>query len=113
MGSLDPTSSGVLVRSEDGRIYIRKVRGDYGGYRWSFAKGHIEPGLSVEENALEELREEMGLNARITGLLGDYAGDSGITRFFVGEVAGGDITRFGPETEEVRLVTYEGSTTTT
>src|SRR5205823_1282428 len=48
------TSTGVLVLSDDGRVYIRKVKGGYGGYDWSFAKGRIEHGLSLEQNALKE-----------------------------------------------------------
>ncbi len=100
------TSTGVVVRASDGRVYIRKVAGGYGGYLWSFAKGRVEPGLTLEENALKELREEMGLEARIVGVLGDYPGDTGTTRFYIGE-ATGSLTDFGPETEEVRVASYD------
>ena len=86
--SAQVTSTGVVVRSSDGRVYIRKVAGGFGGYKWSFAKGRLEPGLSEEENALKELREEMGLEAKIVGVLGDYPGDTGTTRFFIGEATG-------------------------
>jgi 8-oxo-dGTP pyrophosphatase MutT (NUDIX family) len=101
------TSSGVVVPSTDGRVYVRKVAGGYGGYKWSFAKGRIEPGLTLEQNALKELREEMGLEARIVAVLGDYGGDTGTTRFFIGEATGGDTKDIGPETDEVRLVAYD------
>ena len=49
----------------------------------------------------------MGLEARIVGVLGDYKGQMGFTRFFVGEVTGGDPTAHGKETDEVRLVAQE------
>lgn len=101
------TSSGVVVFASDGRVYVRKVTHDFGGYKWSFAKGQVELGLLPEENALKELREEMGLEARIVGVLGDYKGDTGTTRFYLGEGTGGDATAYGTETEEVRLVTHE------
>ncbi len=101
------TSAGVVIHDPDGRVYVRKVRGRFGGYDWSFAKGRVEPGLSLEENALRELHEEMGLEARIVGVLGDYEGTTGVTRFYVGEVTGGDPGAHGEETEEVRLVTRE------
>lgn len=100
-------SSGVVVIAPDGCVYVRKVANDYGGYKWSFAKGRVEPGFSLEENALKELQEEMGLEARIVGDLGAYPGDTGTTHFFLGEVTGGDPAAFGPETDEVRLVTRE------
>ena len=101
------TSSGVVLLDSDGLVYVRKVAGCYGGYKWSFAKGQLVKGMSLEENALRELREEMGLEARIIGELGDYKGDTGFTRFFVGKVTGGDPTAHGKETDEVRLVPQE------
>ena len=101
------TSSGVVLLDSEGRVYVRKVAGGFAGYDWSFAKGRLEPGLSSEENALRELREEMGLEARIVGVLGDYEGQTGFTRFFVGEVTGGDPSAHGEETDEVRLVPQE------
>jgi 8-oxo-dGTP pyrophosphatase MutT (NUDIX family) len=101
------TSSGVVLLDPEGRVYVRKVAGGFGGYDWSFAKGRLEPGLSSEENALRELREEMGLEARIVGVLGDYEGTTGVTRFYVGEVTGGDPSTHGEETDEVRLLPRE------
>jgi 8-oxo-dGTP pyrophosphatase MutT (NUDIX family) len=101
------TSTGIVILPRNGRIFIRKVAGGYGGYDWSFAKGKVKPGLSLEENALRELQEEMGLEARIVGVLGDYEGDTGVTRFFVGEITGGDIRDHGWETEKVCAVTHE------
>jgi 8-oxo-dGTP pyrophosphatase MutT (NUDIX family) len=101
------SSSGVVLLDHEGRVYVRRVAGGFGGYDWSFAKGRLEPGLSSEENALRELREEMGLEARIVGVLGDYEGTTGVTRFYVGEVTGGDPNAHGEETEEVRLVSRE------
>ena len=101
------TSSGVVILDPDGLRLRAQGGGVFGGYDWSFAKGQVEPGLSLEENALRELREEMGLEARIVGVLGDYEGTTGITRFYVGEVTGGDPGAHGKETDEVRLVPRE------
>ena len=101
------TSTGVVVTTSDDRVYIRKVTNSYGGYKWSFAKGRVEAGLELEENALKELHEEMGIEARIVGHLGDYKGDTGTTRFYLGERTGGDTNAHGSETKEVRLVTHE------
>ena len=94
----DPvTSTGVVVATDE-RVYVRKVANEFGGYKWSFAKGKMEHGLTHEENALKELQEEMGLEAKIVGCLGDYKGDTGTTRYYLGEFIGGDITAHGPET---------------
>ena len=98
------TSAGVIIIEDDGRIYVRKVTNAFAGYKWSFAKGRVEAGVSVEQTALNELREEMGLEAKLLRVLGDYKGQTGITRFFLGEATGGDTSSHGSETEEVRLV---------
>jgi 8-oxo-dGTP pyrophosphatase MutT (NUDIX family) len=104
----DVNASGVVVVASDGRVYVRKVAGGFGGYVWSFAKGRVKPGLSLEQSALEELREEMGLEARIVEVVGDYEGDVTTTRFYLGELVGGNASGFErDETDEVRLVTHK------
>ena len=74
---------GVLVR-EDGKILLREPKGHYGGYVWTFPKGHAETGESAREAALREVHEETGYQARITGRLpGVFKGDTSMTVFFL------------------------------
>lgn len=47
------------------RILLREPFGHYGGYVWSFPKGHAEPGETDEEAVLREVRKETGVVARI------------------------------------------------
>ena len=61
-------SQGIKEISSGGMIYYKKNDGYYfclilDAYnKWTFPKGHVEKGESLEETALRELEEETGLN---------------------------------------------------
>lgn len=96
-------STGVLLRDAKGNVTVVEPRNHYGGYVHTFSKGGVEPGLSPQQNALKELWEETGLHAHITGVLGDYEGDMGVTRFYTGVQTGGTLT-VSDETQAVKSV---------
>lgn len=58
-------SAGGLVFS-GGKLLVLRTRHGH----WVFPKGNVEPGESLEETAVREVREETGLAARITRALG-------------------------------------------
>jgi 8-oxo-dGTP pyrophosphatase MutT (NUDIX family) len=97
-------SSGVVML-EDGKVWIYEPKGHYGGYSTTFPKGALEPHLTPQQNALKEVWEETGLQAKITGFLGDFKATTGTTRLYLGTKIGGDPTTFGPETASVKLLT--------
>jgi mutator protein MutT len=61
---------GVIVRNDPGEILLEK-RSDCG--LWGLPGGRIEPGESIVEAALREVREETGLTVEIVRLLGVYS----------------------------------------
>jgi 8-oxo-dGTP pyrophosphatase MutT (NUDIX family) len=61
---------GVFVLDDHGRLLLEKRR-DCG--LWGLAGGRIEPGESVAEAAVREVREETGFSVRITRLIGVYS----------------------------------------
>ena len=65
---------GVIVVDPAGRILLER-RSDNGW--WGLPGGAIEAGESVRQAALREVREETGLEIRITGLLGVYSEPAG------------------------------------
>ena len=61
---------GVIVRNATGQILLEK-RSDNG--LWGPPGGRIEPGESVAEAAVREVREETGFTVEVTRLVGVYS----------------------------------------
>jgi len=59
---------GVVCLRRDEVLLIRRGKPPRAG-EWSLPGGRIEPGERAAEAALRELREETGVEARITGLV--------------------------------------------
>ena len=58
-------AGGIVIDKETGTPRVLLVhRPSYDD--WSFPKGKLDPGESIEEAALREVREETGLDCRIT-----------------------------------------------
>lgn len=62
--------TGVIVSDDVGRILL-ELRADCG--LWGLPGGGVQPGESVTNAARREVREETGLDVRITRLLGVYS----------------------------------------
>lgn len=58
-------SAGGVIINEKGEILLRKPKGGFGGYAWTFPKGRVDEGESMEEAALREVYEETGVKAKI------------------------------------------------
>ena len=96
-------SSGLIMREPDGRVWIVKPSGKFGGYKGTFPKGGVEKGLSPQANAIKEVFEETGLKGKIVSFAGDYEGDTSLTRYYIAEREGGTPTQHKSETANVIL----------
>jgi ADP-ribose pyrophosphatase YjhB (NUDIX family) len=96
-------ASGLIIREKDGRVWLARPKGGFGGYDSTFPKGRVEHALSMQANAIKEAFEETGLKGRITGMAGDRVGDVTLTRYYLAEREGGDPSRPGEESEGVVL----------
>ena len=83
-------SAGIVLVDERGWLTIREPANHFGGYKHSYAKGRIDTGETPQQAAGRELAEETGLIGRIVGLVGDFPGDTSVTRFYVGVRTGGE-----------------------
>lgn len=92
--------SAVIYDTDRQRILLTR-RTDNG--RWCLPGGRVDPGESVEETCIREVREETGLEARVIRLIGVYSSPHFIIEFadgnriqlialsFEAEVIGGEL----------------------
>ena len=66
-------AAGVILTGRDGLLLVRR-RFDPAAGAWCLPSGFMEYGETPERCAVRELREETGIEAQLTGLLGVYAG---------------------------------------
>jgi ADP-ribose pyrophosphatase YjhB (NUDIX family) len=96
-------ASGLVMVEPDGRVWLAKPKGGYGGYEHTFPKGGLEEGLHPQANAIKEAYEETGLRGHIVAHLGDYEGDTSVTRYYLARRAAGAPQEHGWESEAVLL----------
>lgn len=102
-------STGLVVVEPDGRIWIVAPKDGYGGYANTFPKGGLEAGLTAQQNALKEVWEEAGLRAEITDYLGDFAGTTSTTRYYIAKRTGGAPWLTDDETAAVKLLPLDAA----
>ena len=85
-------AGGVLFRGRGSRTRYLLVEESHNPGYWVLPKGHREPGETLRETAVREVREECGVWARIAGELGAVTFGSGNdtvrTQFFLMRYAG-------------------------
>ncbi|MCH7321562.1 NUDIX domain-containing protein [Solibacillus sp. MA9] len=64
-------TGGALIKDSKGRILLQK-RSDYGD--WGLPGGAMEPGESIEETMIREVREETGISIKEYDFLSVYTG---------------------------------------
>jgi 8-oxo-dGTP pyrophosphatase MutT (NUDIX family) len=97
---------GGVVIAAGRQVLLREPAGHFGGYVWTFPKGGPEAGERPEDTATREVFEETGVVCRIVGRIpGAFDGRWTRTIYFVMVVVQ-DTGVLGPETEQVRWVSF-------
>ena len=109
--SIVPAVSAIVPDHQGRILLIRRTDNNY----WSIPGGGMEPGESVREAAVREVKEETGMDCEITGLVGIYSNPRHVAAYDDGEVrqefsiclAGrllGGSLRTSSESSEVRFI---------
>ena len=101
---LDPkVAAVVLVLMNDKLVLVRRANEPAMG-RWSFPSGYVDRCEAVEDAAVREVKEETGLEVRLTGFVGLYSrtGSPVVLAAYSAEVTGG-VLQPGPEVQETAL----------
>ena len=87
----DPKLAVAVLVDDGGRLILQRRTIDPGLGRWTFPSGFVERGERVEGAAVREVREEVGLEIRLTRLLGIYSevGNPVVLAVYVGVPNGG------------------------
>jgi ADP-ribose pyrophosphatase YjhB (NUDIX family) len=73
----------AIVPDGDGRILlIRRTDNNY----WSIPGGGLEPGESVRQATVREVKEETGIDCEVIGLVGIYSDPNHVAAYDNGEV---------------------------
>ena len=96
-------SAGVIIKEPDGRVWVIHPTNAYGGYKGTFPKGGVEPGMTARGTAIKEAAEESGMHVQLTGYAGDAEGTTTMTRYYHARRIGGDPADHHWETEGVTL----------
>jgi 8-oxo-dGTP pyrophosphatase MutT (NUDIX family) len=115
------SAGGVVVRFDDGipSLVVGARRRDRDVLTWTLPKGTPNVGETREETAVREVREETGLDVRITDVLDsiEYWFIQRGTRihktvhYFLMEPIGGDLGRHDHEFDQVRWVRFDEAQT--
>ena len=99
-----PPGAGVVVVEDDGRVWLIAPTNEYGGYKATFPKGRLTPGLSLQQSAAKEAFEEAGLQVLITAHLIDVPRSATYARYYLAHRVGGHPGDMGWESQAVHLV---------
>lgn len=86
------TVAGVMIKNGERYLLVQeKLEKAYG--QWNWPAGHVDPGETVEQAAIREVKEEVGLDVVLGRKLGEwYNGEAERTRIlFLAESYSGDV----------------------
>src|SRR3972149_12305904 len=104
------TTPAVIMFPSDKILLIKRATVPFKGY-WALPGGRVDPGETVEQTIVREVKEETGLDVAIVSKVGDYH-EQGVQNgvvydyypaCFLAKVVGGEIKKQESEIEEAKL----------
>ncbi len=101
---LDPKVAVAVVLGDENGLLLGLRNINPGKGAWSFPAGYVNRGEELEAAAAREVAEEIGVVARLDGLVGVYShpGDPVVLVVYAGVIAAGEPRPDGREVSEVR-----------
>lgn len=106
--NLTPSYGTVVYDPTTKKILLRAPTNEFGGMKWTLAKGASEWGEQPAQTALRETLEETGVRCRIVAPLpGEYPGQTTISEYWLAVPLEDSKATAGDETGDVCWVTPE------
>jgi ADP-ribose pyrophosphatase YjhB (NUDIX family) len=101
---LDPKVAVAVVLGDEQSVLLCRRRIDPGSGLWSFPAGYVNRGEVLEEAAVREVLEELGVAVELRGIVGVYSerGEPVVLVVYAGEIEAGEPHPDGHEVSEVR-----------
>jgi ADP-ribose pyrophosphatase YjhB (NUDIX family) len=80
--SIVPAVSAVVTDGEGRILLILRTDNGY----WSIPGGGVQPGETIKDTAVREVKEETGIDCEVTGLIGIYSDPKHVAAYDDGEV---------------------------
>ena len=89
---LDPKVAVAVILGDEHGVLLGRRCIDPGSGRWSFPAGYVNRGEVLEEAALREVEEELGVSVELRGLVGAYSerGNAVVLIVYAGQITAGD-----------------------
>ena len=109
------TATAIIPYSPDEILLIKRRTVPFSGY-WALPGGRVDPGETVEQTVVREVKEETGLDVAIVRKVGEYheQGVQGGFEYdyypvcFLVKVVSGEIRKQESEIEEIKLFSLNG-----
>jgi 8-oxo-dGTP diphosphatase len=104
------TSTAIILYPDNKILLIKRNTRPFVGF-WALPGGRMDPGESLEQTVVREVKEETGLEVSIVSVVGDYV-EIGIRedveykyypRCFVVKPVGGELKKQDSEIQEMKL----------
>ena len=104
------TATAIITVPPDKILLIKRVTVPFKGY-WALPGGRVDPGETVEQTIVREVKEETGLDVAVVSKIGEYH-EQGVQdgveynyypACFLVKTIGGEIKKQESEIEEIKL----------
>ncbi len=108
------TSTAIIPYPDNKILLIKRNTHPFVGF-WALPGGRMDPGETIEQTVIREVKEETGLDVKIVGVVGEYV-EKGVREdidyeyyptCFVVQLVGGELKKQDSEIQEMKLFSLD------